>query len=133
MILVDSNVVLDVTELESEWMEWSSRQIAVWGSRETLAINCLIYAEISIDYASASDLDLDLSEWGLVKLALPYQAGFLAGQAFLEYRKRGGARRSPLPDFYIGAHAQFAGLRLLTRDAVRYRTYFPKLKLIAPN
>lgn len=133
MILVDSNIILDVTGQDPTWMEWSAKQIADWGSREPLAINCLIYAEISIDYARADDLDLDLGEWGFVKLELPYEAGFIAGKAFLQYRQRGGARLSPLPDFYIGAHALVAGMRLLTRDASRYRTYFPKLKLIAPK
>jgi predicted nucleic acid-binding protein len=133
MILVDSNVILDITGQDTEWRDWSENQVAAWGSRESLAVNCLIYAELSIDYAKISDLDEDLTDWGMVKLDLPYEAAFLAGRAFVEYRKRGGNRRSPLPDFYIGAHAQVSGLRLLTRDAARYRTYFPKLKLIAPD
>lgn len=133
MVLVDSNVILDVTGPDPKWMDWSAKQVATWGSRESLCINCLIYAELSIDYASAADLDTDLADWGFVKLELPYAAGFLAGQAFLQYRRRGGERESPLPDFYIGAHALTAGMRLLTRDASRYRTYFPRLKLITPD
>jgi predicted nucleic acid-binding protein len=97
-----------------------------------LAINPIIYAELAPAYRTASELERALRGWTPQRLALPYEAGFLAGQTFVMYRRGGGQRRSPLPDFYIGAHAQTAGLTLLTRDATRYRTYFPKLKLIAP-
>ena len=133
MVLVDTNVILDVSGNDPVWGEWSARLIEHWGTREPLAINPLIYAELSIDYASSADLDDDLNNWGFVKLDLPYAAAFLAGQAFLRYRRGHGAKRSPLPDFYIGAHARVEGLRLLTRDVGRYRTYFPGIKLIAPG
>ena len=133
MVLVDTNVILDVSGNDPAWGEWSARQIEHRGTREELAINPLIYAELSIDYASSADLDDDLNNWSFIKLELPYAAAFLAGQAFLRYRRSHGAKRSPLPDFYIGAHARVDGLRLLTRDVDRYRTYFPGIKLIAPN
>jgi hypothetical protein len=133
MVLVDSNVIMDVTGHDPTWESWSAKQLEHWGSREQLAVNPLIYAELSIDYDSPQDLDLDLSEWGFAKLDLPYEAAFIAGRAFLSYRRSGGTKHAPLPDFYIGAHAQVAGLRLLTRDAARNRTYFPRLRLIAPE
>ncbi len=96
MILVDSNVILDVTGQDPKWMEWSAKQVTTWGLG-ILAINCLIYAELSIDYGKSDDLDTDISEWGLTKLDLPYEAAFLAGQAFVEYRKRGEAEDHPCP------------------------------------
>lgn len=133
MILVDSNIIMDVFGRDPVWEEWSARQIEFWGSRERFAINPLIYAELAIGYKKAEDLDEDLRESGFQKIELPYAAGFLAGKVFLKYRRRGGVKRAPLPDFYIGAHAQVANFQLLTRDAARYRAYFPKLKLIAPK
>ena len=133
MVLVDTNVILDVTGDDPKWGEWSARQIEMLGERETLAINPLIYAELSVDYESPEDLDADLDDWGMVKLELPYKAGFSAGRAFIQYRREGGARRSPMPDFYIGAHALLGGLKLLTRDSGRYKTYFLGLKIICPE
>lgn len=133
MILVDSNVIVDIFGRDPVWEEWSARQIDFWGSREMLAVNPLIYAELAIGYKKIEDLDADLSEAGFQKLELPYAAAFLAGKIFLKYRRRGGIKRAPLPDFYIGAHAQVANFSLLTRDVARYRTYFPKMKLIAPK
>ncbi len=132
MILVDSNVIMDVTGNDPTWGAWSAKQLEYLGTREELAINPMIYAELSIDYGSAQDLEQDVSEWGFIKLDLPYEAAFAAGRAFLSYRRSGGSRRSPLPDFYIGAHAQVTGMRLCTRDPARYRTYFPKVRLISP-
>jgi predicted nucleic acid-binding protein len=133
MILVDSNVLLDVFNSDPVWGEWSASRLAEAADRETLAINPLIYAEVSLNYRNEEELDAALPASFYVRLPLPYEAAFLAGRTFLEYRQRGGAKRSPLPDFYIGAHAQVAGLTLLTRDATRYRTYFPGIKLIAPE
>lgn len=97
-----------------------------------LVINPIIYAEISIGFERIEQLENVLADESFLREALPWEAGFLAGKCFLEYRRRGGARRSPLPDFYIGAHAAVAGIPLLTRDARRYRTYFPRLRIIAP-
>jgi predicted nucleic acid-binding protein len=114
------------------WGEWSERQLADCANRATLGINAIIYAEISISFPTIEALNALLPESEFQRLTLPYDAGFLAGRAFRDYRRRGGARRSPLPDFYIGAHAAIAGLELLTRDPTRYASYFPTVKLIAP-
>ena len=106
--------------------------LAEQGDREVLAINPIIYAEVSIGFVRIEEVDAALSPSTFHRLALPWEAAFLAGKCFLAYRKRRGGRVSPLPDFYIGAHASVSGMTLLTRDAARYRTCFPKLKLIAP-
>lgn len=100
--------------------------------RGVVAINPIIYAEVSVGFAHIEELEAALPVLSFHRLALPWEAAFLAGKCFVSYRKRGGSRLSPLPDFYIGAHASVSGMTLLTRDAARYRTYFPKLKLIAP-
>ena len=131
MILVDSNILIDVATDDPVWGEWSQEQLASLGDTRQLAINPLIFAEVSLGYHDIVELEAALPA-GLVRLRLPYRAAFLAGKAFLEYRRRGGQRRSPLPDFYIGAHALEEGHTLLTRDAARYRTYFPEAALIAP-
>lgn len=133
MILVDANVLLDVLTADAEWREWSETQLVQQVETEVLAINPIIYAELAPAYRTAIELERALKGWPLERLALPYEAGFLAGQAFVRYRQEGGLRRSPLPDFYIGAHAEHAHLWLLTRDAPRYRTYFPRVSLIAPG
>ncbi len=99
---------------------------------DELGINPIIYAEIAAGFAALAELDQQLGSDAFTRLALPYEAAFVAGKAFDEYRRRGGMRASPLPDFYIGAHAAVAGLTLLTRDARRYRGYFPKLRMISP-
>lgn len=131
-VLADSNVLLDVITEDPVWYGWSAAQLAGWSARESVAINPLILAEVSVGYRTQQQMDAALSALPVVREALPWDAAFLAGQAHLAYRRAGGTRRSPLPDFYIGAHALVAGHRLLTRDAARYRRYFPKLKLIAP-
>ncbi|MGI8416422.1 MAG: type II toxin-antitoxin system VapC family toxin [Nakamurella sp.] len=130
--LVDSNVLLDVATADPIWSSWSETRLAAAVRRGPVCINPLIYAEISVGFDRIEDLDDALPPHVFIRAELPYQAGFLAGHAFSAYRRRGGARRSPLPDFYIGAHAAVAGLQLLTRDATRYRTYFPTVTLIAP-
>ncbi len=131
-ILVDSNVLLDVLSRESPWQAWSETAIALAADRSRLVINQVIYAEISVGYVSAEALEMELPRAIFAREDIPYEAAFLAGKAFQAYRRRGGARRSPLPDFFIGAHAAVAGYELLTRDSARYRTYFPNLPLIAP-
>jgi predicted nucleic acid-binding protein len=132
MILVDSNVIIDVLTQDPSWQAWSDAALSDAADRDEVAINPIIYAEIASGFATMSDLDSHLGADVFRRLALPYEAGFVAGRAFVEYRRRGGVRASPLPDFYIGAHAAVSGFSLLTRDARRYAGYFPKVRLIAP-
>lgn len=131
-VLVDSNVILDVVNEDAEWFEWSAGQLERLAESRVLIINPIVYSEVSIGFDRIEDLDRALPADFVRREPLPWEAGFLAGKCFLKYRKSGGARRSPLPDFYIGAHAAVSGLTLLTRDAKRYKTYFPKLALISP-
>ena len=131
-VLVDSNVLLDVATEDPEWFQWSAESLDRVGSDSVLVINPLVYAEVSIGFDTIEEVEDAIPAEIFQRMALPYEAAFLAGKCFLEYRRRGGARTAPLPDFYIGAHAAVSGYRLLTRDATRYRTYFPKLELIAP-
>ncbi len=130
--LVDSNVVLDFLTEDEEWFDWSSAMLEQAGSAGEVAINPIIYAEVSTRYATIEQLDDALSANYYLRAHLPWEAAFLAGKAFAQYRKRTGTKRSPWPDFYIGAHASVAGMTLLTRDPRRYRAYFPKLRLISP-
>lgn len=131
-ILVDSNVLLEVATEDPKWGSWSSAALEEAAETSPLAINAIIYAEVSIRYATIEELEGALPRDVFRRDALPYEAAFLAGKAFVAYRRRGGQRSTPLPDFYIGAHAAVAGYRLLTRDASRYRTYFPTLGVISP-
>jgi predicted nucleic acid-binding protein len=130
--LVDSNVILDVLTEDDEWGDWSADRLSEAAGAGMLVINPIIYAEVSVRFERIEELDEALPSHYYRRLPLPFEAGFLAGQCFMKYRRRGGDRRSPLPDFYIGAHAALAGLTLLTRDARRYRTYFPSLRVVAP-
>jgi len=130
--LVDSNVILDVLTDDEEWGDWSAAMLAEAARNGPMAINPIIYAEVSVRFERLEDLDDALPESYYRRLPLPFEAAFLTGQCFLKYRKRGGTRSTPMPDFYIGAHAALAGLTLLTRDARRYRNYFPRLRIIAP-
>ncbi|HVH29252.1 MAG TPA: type II toxin-antitoxin system VapC family toxin [Vicinamibacterales bacterium] len=130
--LVDSNVILDVLTEDREWVDWSSSMLAEAARAGTLAINPLIYAEVAVRFERIEDLDETFPADYYRRLPLPWEAAFLAGQCFVRYRRRGGSRRSPMPDFYIGAHAAVAGLTLLTRDARRYRSHFPSLRIVAP-
>ena len=132
-VLVDTNVLVDVMRGEEPWSSWSAARLADAADRSTLVINPVIYAEVSIGFDTVEALDAVLDPLHLVREPLPYPAGFVAGRAFLAYRRRGGSRTSPLPDFLIGAHAAVAGYRLLTRDPRRYRSTFPTLELIAPD
>jgi predicted nucleic acid-binding protein len=131
--LVDSCVLIDVLADDPTWADWSIQKLEALGGQAPLVINPLILAEISPRFARASDLEAALDILPLQKQALPWDAAFLAGQAFKVYRQSKGMQRSPMPDFYIGAHALLAGMRLLTRDAKRYRTYFPKLHVVCPE
>ncbi len=133
MILVDSNVIIDLLTEDPTWRLWSEAALRDAVDRDEVAINPIIYAEIASGFATMSDLDRHLGTDAFRRLPLPYEAGFVAGRAFVEYRRRGGVRTSPLPDFYIGAHAAVSGLGLLTRDARRYTGYFPKVRLISPG
>ncbi|MGE0225035.1 MAG: type II toxin-antitoxin system VapC family toxin [Acetobacteraceae bacterium] len=132
-ILVDSNVLLDVMTEDSRWFDWSADALAAAADRHRLVINTIIYAEISLRYTRIEELEDALPRGLIEREAIPYEAAFLAGKAFLAYRRRGGTKRSPLPDFLIGAHAAIAGHRLLTRDPARYRTHFPGIEVIAPR
>lgn len=131
-VLVDANVLLDVLTDDPQWCAWSSEQIDACAARSELCINPIVYAEVSVGFERIEELDRALSSDAFTRLELPWEAGFLAGKAFLAYRRARGGRTSPLPDFYIGAHAAIERMALLTRDARRYRTYFPRLELIAP-
>jgi predicted nucleic acid-binding protein len=130
--LVDSNVLLDIATNDPTWFDWSSQALESAANASPLAINAIIYAEVSIGFQRIEDLESAIPSTLFRRDALPFEAAFLAGKAFLQYRRRGGGRATPLPDFYIGAHAAVAGFRLLTRDPKRYQTYFPSVELIAP-
>jgi predicted nucleic acid-binding protein len=129
--LVDSNVLLDLFTADPRWCDWSETQLADALDRAETLINPIIYAEISIGFGRIEELERALPG-ELKREALPWDAAFLAGKCFLEYRRRGGPKRSPLPDFYIGAHAAVTGRALLTRDPRRYRSLFPRLEVISP-
>jgi predicted nucleic acid-binding protein len=131
-VLVDSNVLLDVLTEDPRWFERSATTLARLGADHELVINPIVYAEVSVGFDRIEELEAALPGEFFRREALPWEAAFLAGKCFVKYRRRGGARRAPLPDFYIGAHAAVRGIPLLTRDAARYRTYFPKLDVIVP-
>jgi predicted nucleic acid-binding protein len=130
--LIDSNVLLDIATEDPKWSGWSENALIDAADEGTLVINPIIYAEVSVGFTTIEDLDDAIPPETFARVPLPFQAGFLAGKAFLAYRRHGGTKATPLPDFYIGAHAAIAGYRLLTRDAARYRTYFPRLDIVAP-
>jgi predicted nucleic acid-binding protein len=131
-ILFDTNVLLDIATADVTWLEWSEGQFRAAGAQGPILINPIIYAELAPAFATRRDLDGWLDPAVFQRLPLPYAAGWLAAQAFVKYRRAGGTKSSPLPDFYIGAHAEAEGLTLATRDATRYRTYFPSVSLITP-
>ena len=130
--LVDSCILIDVLADDPQWADWSLDQLEHCAALGPLVINPLILAELSPRFERASDLEAALAGLPLVREALPWDAAFLAGQAFKVYRQAQGTKSSPMPDFYIGAHALVGNLRLLTRDAARYRSYFPNLAVVAP-
>lgn len=131
-VLVDANVLIDIFSGDARWLPWSVAALEAAAEESWLAIDAIVYAEVSVGFDRRDALDAALPEHEYARLELPWEAAFLAGKAFLAYRRAGGSRQSPLPDFYVGAHAAVRGMRLLTRDATRYRTYFPRLELIAP-
>ena len=132
-VLVDTNVLMDVLTEDPTWFDWSAEALAAAADRSVLVLNQLVYAELAVGFPTIEALDEALPADRFRREPLPWDAGFLAGKAFLAYRRRGGDRRSPLPDFYIGAHAAVRDYAVLTRDAARYRTYFPRLRVIAPD
>ena len=132
-VLVDSNVILDVATEDPTWSTWSVAALEAAAERSYLVLNPLVYAEVSIAFSRIEELEAALPPELYRREQVPWEAGFLAGKAFLHYRRRGGARSSPLPDFYIGAHAAVRQYRLLTRDVAHYRSYFPTVELIAPG
>ncbi len=130
--LFDSNVLLDIITANVTWGAWSKAQLAAATAQRLAFINPLIYAELAPAFASQEELDRWLGPADFQRLQLPYSAGWRAGRAFVQYRRAGGTRTSPLPDFYIGAHAEAAGMTLVTRDVARYATYFPNVSLLTP-
>ncbi len=132
-ILVDSNVILDIVTEDKKWFPWSSQTLAKYAETHTLVINPIIYAEVSVGFDRIEDVEEVLPSAFFRRDPIPWEAAFLAAKCFLAYRRRRGKKSSPLPDFFIGAHAAVLGIPLLTRDIARYRTYFPKLKIITPG
>lgn len=130
--LVDANILIDIATDDPDWGTWSADALARAGQGGRLIVNPVIYAEVSVAFARIEALDALLPEEVFRREPIPFDAAFLAGKAFLAYRRRGGARTSPLPDLFIGAHAAVRGYRLLTRDRGRFGTYFPTVDLIAP-
>jgi hypothetical protein len=133
LILVDTNVLLDLVTDDPLWAEWSQQELARAAVDDELAINDIVYAELSVRYARIEEVDAMLRDTGLASTAMPRAALFLAGKVFQRYRSAGGVRTGVLPDFFIGAHAVISDATLITRDARRYRTYFPSITLISPN
>lgn len=130
MLLVDTNVLLDVVQDDEAWVEWSLRQLRVQAQVHELVVNPVIYAELSLAFDSVHAVDSTLATMGLGYQDLPRPALFLAGRAFLKYRRQGGSKSNVLADFFIGAHAAVQGWGILTRDARRYRNYFPRVPLV---
>ncbi len=131
-VIVDSNVLLDIFTEDKRWLSWSSNALERTANESRVVINPVIYGEVSIRFERIEQLDEALPPSIFAREDIPYEAAFLAGKAYLAYRRRAGTKSSLLPDFYVGAHAAIRGYRILTRDIARYRTYFPKLELIAP-
>jgi predicted nucleic acid-binding protein len=133
LILVDTNVLLDIVLDDRRWSAWSLQALEAAYARDTLAVNAVIYAELSIAFARIEELEQVLTEGGLAVEAIPREALFLAGKAFMKYRKRQGLKTDVLPDFFIGAHAAVTDSPILTRDVGRYRSYFPTVTLVTPG
>jgi len=132
VILVDTNVLLDVLQDDPQWAEWSQQQLETVSLTDSLAINAVIYSELSMAFERIEDLDAVIAEASLTLAPIPREALFLAGKVFLDYRRRQGAKQGVLPDFYIGAQAAVNAWPILTRDVGRYRSYFPTVRLVAP-
>ena len=132
-ILVDSNVILDIFLNDPDWADWSEANLAKYSAYTRLYINSIVYSEVSIGFERIEELEAAIIKAGFQMLEIPKEALFLAGKAYLKYRKVKGIKRSPLPDFYIGAQAAIFGMDLITRDVSRYQTYFPSVNLIHPE
>ena len=132
MILVDTNVLIDVATRDPDWAFWSLSQLEKAARQGSLRINDVVYAELSVRYEQMAELDDFLAQAEIETVSIPKEALFLAGKVFARYRQAGGTRTGVIPDFFIGAHAQTAGVSLLTRDKGRYGTYFPSVALITP-
>lgn len=130
-VLVDSNVILDLVNQDQVWLEWSHSAIEAH-TPEGLFANAMVYSELCCNAKSTSEVDALLNGMGVQMAAIPREALFLAAKAHLVYRRRGGTKTAPLPDFFIGAHAEVLGVAILTRDSARYKTYFPSVRLICP-
>lgn len=133
MVLIDTNVLLDVVTNHPQWADWSQNQLEAASARDRLAVNAVVYAEVSIGFRRIEEVESLLAKTRIVVEAIPREALFLAGKAFQRYKRRGGTRTGVLPDFFIGAHAAVLGAPLLTRDSRRYADYFPTVELIAPG
>lgn len=132
-LLVDSNVLLDVFEDDPVWAQWSEEMLEHYSTTHILCISPIIYAEVSVGFERIEELEAAIIDSGVRMLQIPKEALFLAAKVFVEYRRRRGIKLSPLPDFFIGAHAAVEKLELLTRDVSRYKSYFPTVKLVSPN
>ena len=132
MLLVDTNVLVDVLQDDPQWADWSIGQLRAQAQIQELVINPVVYAEMSLSFTTLEALDAVVAKMELTLQEIPRPALFLAGKAFAQYRRRGGGKAQVLPDFFIGAHAAVQGWTLLTRDASRFRTYFPSLRVLAP-
>ena len=131
--LVDTNILLDLVTNDPKWADWSVGQLDAASLKGSLAINDVVYAELSVRFATIEALDTVLVETGITIATIPRPALFLAGKVFQRYRAAGGTRTGVLPDFFIGAHAAVTGMTLLSRDPQRYRRYFPKIELVTPT
>ncbi|OGL47881.1 MAG: DNA-binding protein [Candidatus Schekmanbacteria bacterium RBG_13_48_7] len=131
-VLIDSNILLDLFTNDPTWADWSETKLEEYSQTGSLYINPIIYSEVSVGFTRIEDLESALIKGGFIHLDIPREALFLAGKTFLAYRKRKGDKRSPLPDFYIGAQAVVLGIELITRDVRQYREYFPTVRLICP-
>ena len=132
-VLIDSNILLDVMTEDPQWFDWSSEALERCAEASVLVINPVIYAEVSIRFKTIEELEDALPRGIFERRDIPWEAAFLAGKCFMKYRRAGGAKVAPLPDFFIGAHAAVERLGLLTRDSSRYRAYFPTVSIVAPD
>lgn len=132
MVMVDSCVLLDIITEDPVWCDWSSGMLEKWGEGHEIAINPIIYGEVSVSFEHIEEVERVIPAFIFKRLQMPWEAAFLAGKAFLRYRKQQGKKTSPLPGFYIGAHSTVLDIPLITRDVKRFQFYFPRLRLIAP-
>ena len=132
-VFVDSCVLLDLFTDDPNWADWSENMLDKYSQTNTLYINSIVYTEVSIGFNKIEEVEMAISQLGIKVLEIPREALFLTGKVFLKYRKNKGTKKSPLPDFFIGAHAIVSKFDLITRDSIKYKTYFPQLKLIHPD